>query len=81
MSENSFQNVPELCIFPCGGEEKAEVQWSWFMLSDQLRVSVARGIDEAEDIMVQLQVVLILTQFGLSSGLEDLYATGGNFVE
>lgn len=42
---------------------------------------MARGIDETESIMAQLEVVWILTQFGLSSGLGDLYVTGGDFVQ
>lgn len=60
MSE-SFQNVPELCSFPCGGEE-------WYKFSevgsDQLRISVLKGVGEAEKAVIYFNS--FLTQFGFS---------------
>lgn len=51
LSEKSFQNVPDLSVFPWEDDNSA-VQWSWFItgrLAEE--ISVLRGTDESEKVM------------------------------
>lgn len=45
--------MPKLCSFPCGGEERHKFSEAD---SDQLRISVLKGVGETEEAMIYLKL-------------------------
>lgn len=77
MSE-SFQNVPELCSFPCGGEERHKFSEAD---SDQLRISVLKGVGETEEAIIYFKLFWFLPSLVSVIRTRNLNILWNNSVE